>query len=268
MVPAAEGKGQPDAIPPGIVPDANAPDVDALDTGAPGGDEPEAVGGRNSPLRRCIATGTVGPKDGMVRFVVGPDGTVVPDVAETLPGRGLWLTADRALVEKAAAKGLFAKAARRAVSVPPDVAGLLAGLLRRRCLELVGLSRRGGGVLAGFEKVQAALRTGQVGKAGRPGLWLEARDGAADGRGKLAGFAARLRVPMVVLFDRRELGEAVGRDEAVHAVIAAGPLSDRLMREIGRLSALELPATAGADGHGTLRGTKFGQTTTGLSDTE
>lgn len=220
------------------------------------GDEPEAVGGRHSPLRRCIATGTVGPKDGMVRYVVGPDGTVVPDVAESLPGRGLWLTADPALVEKALAKGLFAKAARRAVKVPPELLPTTAGLLRRRCLDLIGLARRGGGALAGFEKVQAALRSGQVGKAGRPGLWLEARDGAADGRGKLRGFAARAGVPLVMLFDRRELGEGLGRDEAVHAVLAAGPLTDRLRREVVRLAALE------GSGPG------IDDLTTGLSDTE
>ncbi len=220
------------------------------------GDEPEAVGGRHSPLRRCIATGVVGAKDGMVRFVVGPDGTVVPDVAETLPGRGLWLTADPALVEKAVAKGLFSKAARRTVKAPPELPSLTAGLLRRRCLDLIGLARRGGGALAGFEKVQAALRSGQVGKAGRPGIWLEARDGAADGRGKLGGFAARMGVPMVAVFDRRELGEALGRDEAVHAVLAAGPLADRLRREVVRLAALE------GSGPG------LDDLTTGLSETE
>lgn len=218
-------------------------------------DEPEALGGRHSPLRRCIATGAVGTKEGMVRFVVGPDGTVVPDVAETLPGRGLWLTADPTLVEKAVAKGLFAKAARRAVRVPPELLPMVARLLRRRCLDLIGLARRGGGALAGFEKVQAALRTGLVGNAGRPGIWLEARDGAADGRGKLAGFAARLGVPMVVVFDRRELGEALGRDEAVHAVLAAGPLAERLRREVVRLAALEGSGPA------------F-DLTTGLSETE
>ena len=93
--------------------------------------EAEAIGGPKSPLRRCIATGVVGPRNGMVRFVVGPDGTVVPDVDETLPGRGLWLTADPALVEKAVVKNLFAKAARRAVRAPADLSAQVVALLRQ-----------------------------------------------------------------------------------------------------------------------------------------
>ncbi|MBX9876673.1 MAG: DUF448 domain-containing protein, partial [Beijerinckiaceae bacterium] len=86
------------------------------------------------PLRRCIATGMVQPKDGMIRFVIAPDGEVVPDLEERLPGRGLWLTADRAAVDKAVAKTLFSKAARRAVRAPADLTARLELLLQRRCL--------------------------------------------------------------------------------------------------------------------------------------
>ena len=199
--------------------------------------EDEAVGGRASPLRRCIASGAVAPRDGMVRFVVAPDGSVVPDVEETLPGRGLWLTADPALVEKAVAKGLFSKAARRAVKASPDLLERTRTLVRRRCLELVGLARRGGQAVAGFEKVAMALRGGRVGKSGGGiGLRLEASDGAADGRDKLTALAPD--VPMVDLFGRAELGPALGRDEAVHAVLGGGPLAARLLREAGRLADL------------------------------
>jgi hypothetical protein len=198
--------------------------------------EAEAVGGKSSPLRRCIATGTVGPKDGMVRFVVAPDGSVVPDVEETLPGRGLWLTADPALVEKALSKGLFAKAARRPVKPPADLLERTRDQVRRRCLELVGLARRGGQAIAGFEKVAMSLRSGRVAQSGGVGLRLEAADGAADGRDKLTALAPGVTV--VDLFDRAELGRALGRDEAVHAVLAGGPLAQRLKREAGRLAAL------------------------------
>ncbi|AUN30552.1 hypothetical protein C0V82_10120 [Niveispirillum cyanobacteriorum] len=206
-------------------------------------DEPEAVAGRKSPLRRCIASGKVQDKAGMVRFVVGPEQQVVPDVDETLPGRGLWLTADVALVEKALSKGLFSKAARQGVKPVPDLLALTRRLIRRRALGLVGLARKGGGAIAGFEKVQAALRSGFIGRAGGAGqkgvgLWLEACDGSDDGRTKLHALAQALGVPLVEVFDRSELGAALGRDEAVHAVMAAGPLAKQVRREVARLSAL------------------------------
>jgi len=207
------------------------------------GDEPEAVAGRKSPLRRCIASGKVQDKAGMIRFVIGPDQTVVPDVDETLPGRGLWLTAETGLVEKALSKGLFSKAARRGVKLGPDLLALTRHLIRRRALGLVGLARKGGGALAGFEKVQAALRSGFIGRAGGAGqksvgLWLEACDGSDDGRTKLYALAQALGVPLVDVFDRAELGAALGRDEAVHVVLAAGPLAKQVRREVARLSAL------------------------------
>lgn len=213
-------------------PAVGAPDDPVLPDG-----EAEAVGGPKSPLRRCIATGVVGPRDGMVRFVVGPDGTVVPDVDETLPGRGLWLTADPALVEKAVMKSLFAKAARRAVRAPADLPAQVAGLLRRRCLDHIGLTRRGGQTVAGFEKVATALRAGAIGKRSGIGLRLEASDGAADGRNKLDALAPGIAV--IDLFSRGELGAALGRDEAVHVVVGTGPLAKSLLRDAGRLKALE-----------------------------
>lgn len=211
---------------------------DPADGDWPGADEPEVLGGKKGSLRRCVASFAVSPRDHMVRFVVGPDGSLVPDVEESLPGRGLWLTADPAMFEKAVARNAFAKAARRAVRVEKDLAARTVALLRRRCLELIGLACRGGGAVAGFEKVQAALRSGRFGKSAVPALWLEAADGAADGRAKLAPLAAAAGVPLVAVLDRRELGLALGRDEAVHAVLARGPLTARVLREFGRLAAL------------------------------
>ena len=97
-----------------------------------------------SPQRRCIASGEVRDRARLLRFVIGPDGTVVPDIDERLPGRGLWLTPRRDIVATAAAKGLFAKAARRRVVLPSDLAGEVEQLLRARCLALLGLARRAG----------------------------------------------------------------------------------------------------------------------------
>ncbi|MFC7334892.1 RNA-binding protein [Rhodocista pekingensis] len=238
----------------------------------PGADEPEVLGGKKGPLRRCVASSAVASRDQMVRFVIAPDGILVPDVEESLPGRGLWLTADPAMFEKAVARNLFAKAARRAVRVEKDLAPRTVALLRRRCLALIGLACRGGGAVAGFEKVQAALRSGRFGKSAVPGLWLEAADGAADGRAKLAPLAAAAGVPLVAVLDRRELGLALGREEAVHAVLARGPLTAQVLREFGRLSALAgLPPVSVAPARAAPAGSPDGRTgaagEAGLRDT-
>jgi uncharacterized protein len=195
--------------------------------------EAELEDGSRGPLRRCLVTREVRPKTELLRFVVGPDDRLLPDPAERMPGRGLWLTPRRDIVAAAAAKGLFAKAAGRRVLLPDDLAGEVERLLRARCLALLGLARRAGQLRTGFEKVREDL------KAGRVGLLLAARDGAADGRQKLAALAGDR--PVVALFDSDELSAALGREKVVHAAVAAGNMAERLLREIGRLQALQMP---------------------------
>jgi predicted RNA-binding protein YlxR (DUF448 family) len=179
-------------------------------------------------MRRCIVTRDSKPVDALLRFVVAPDGTVVPDVMGVLPGRGIWVSSDRASVETAAAKGLFARAARRQVRADPRIADLVEAQLVRRCLDLIGLARRGGGAVAGFEKVRAFLAKQ------RAGLLLAAADGADDGRGKMARLGGDARVATAL--DRLELGRAFGRDQAVHAVVAPGKIADQLEAATRRLS--------------------------------
>lgn len=186
-------------------------------------DEDEEEG----PLRRCVVSGESKSPDGMVRFVVDPDGAVVPDVAGNLPGRGIWLSAARDVVNTAVAKRLFTKAARRRVAVADDLADRVETLLVRRCLELLGLARRAGEAVAGFEKVRGWLQSGKA------GLLLEACDGAPGGRGKVQALAPG--VPVLTLFDSAELGRALGRDSAVHVAVAPGRLAERLLREASRL---------------------------------
>ena len=191
-------------------------------------------GGKNRtggpyPLRKCIATGALRSKDEMLRFVVGPDGSLVPDLDGCLPGRGLWLSAERDMVNTACAKGLFSRAARRGVEVSANLADQLEGLMVRRCLDLLGLARRAGEAVAGFEKAKAWLREG------KGGVILQAWDGATDGREKIKALAPGLAT--VDLFEARELGRALGRDRCVHVVMAEGRLAESLMTEAGRLMA-------------------------------
>ncbi|MBI4968621.1 MAG: RNA-binding protein [Rhodospirillales bacterium] len=180
------------------------------------------------PSRRCLATGRVRPKDELIRFVVGPEGALVPDLAERLPGRGLWLSPGPDMVNTALSKGLFAKAARHAIVAAPDLAERVESLLVRRCQDLLGLARRAGQAVAGFEKVRGFLSQGPA------ALLLEARDGAEDGWRKIAAKAGD-RVP-IVLLSRAELGWAMGRDQAVHVAVAPGGLATRLERELSRLA--------------------------------
>lgn len=180
------------------------------------------------PQRRCIATGTVRPKGELLRFVVSPSGELVPDLERRLPGRGIWLSARRDVVNTALSKRLFAKAARRAVTVPEDLADRVAGLLCRRCLDAISLARRAGQALCGFEKVKAEL------KAGRVAVLVEARDAAEDGKCKMRALASGL--PVVELFDAVELGAPFGRDQSVHAALLPGGLARRLVEEAGLLA--------------------------------
>ena len=114
------------------------------------------------PLRRCIVTGAITHKERLLRFVVGPEGRVVPDVAGRLPGRGLWLSPSRKIVKRACAKAAFARVARRAVASPDDLDDQVERLLAGRLMDGLGLARRAGQAVAGYEKVRAFLRRGPV----------------------------------------------------------------------------------------------------------
>lgn len=181
-----------------------------------------------TPERRCIVARESRPVSALLRFVAAPDGAIVPDLAGTLPGRGIWVTADRASVEAAVAGKLFARAARRKVVVDPRLADRVETLLLQRCVDLIGLARRGGGAVAGYEKVRAFLAKEKV------GLLLAASDGAAEGREKIGRLARG--VPVAAALTRDELGRAFGRDQTVHAAIASGKLADQLKAASRRLS--------------------------------
>lgn len=164
----------------------------------------------------------------MLRFVVAPDGRLVPDIAAKLPGRGLWLTARRDIVALAVTKRLFARAARQPVLVDDDLAERVEALLAERCRDQIGLARRAGQAVMGFAKVEAALAQR------RAALLLAAADGAVDGRAKLRALAPGL--PLVEQLSGAELGAAFGREHAVHAALMRGPLAAALAADAARLA--------------------------------
>ncbi len=184
---------------------------------------------KDEPERRCIVTGDVQPKAGLVRFVLGPDGLIYPDLAEKLPGRGIWVTADRAAIDRAAAKGLFARAARAPAKVPENLADLVEQGLAHRVVELISLVRKSGRAVVGFEKVKGWLADG------RAKVLLQASDGSDRGKGKLWTPEGGRWFGCLT---SAELGLAFGRDHAIHGALAAGGLTPRVISEAARLAGM------------------------------
>lgn len=180
------------------------------------------------PQRRCIATGTIGERSRLLRFVVSPDGELMPDVASNLPGRGLWLMPRRDIVERAVATRRFVRAARRPVSVPSGLADRVEVLLAQRCCDAIGLARRAGLAVAGFEKVSEAIR------AAKAALVVSALDGATGGRAKIRGLGRDL--PLARVLTAAEMGAVFGRDRVVHVALGGGRLSARLLADAEKLA--------------------------------
>jgi predicted RNA-binding protein YlxR (DUF448 family) len=213
------------------------PDAAVLHAAEPAATAAAAVGDEpTGPRRRCIVTGQVEPKQRLVRFVVAPDAAVVADVAGRLPGRGLWVTADRAVLADAVRRQAFRRAARQAVAVPDDLPAQVARLVLARCLDLLGLARRAGRAVFGFERVRERLLAGDV------GLLLAAYDGDARDRGRLRPLAGRL--PVVEILSADEIGQATGRARTVHGAVAAGRFAEAILHESGRLAGLRPMAPA------------------------
>jgi hypothetical protein len=196
---------------------------------------------RELPERRCLVTREVKDWDQMIRFVLDPAGQVVPDVDGRLPGRGMWLSADRNVLNRAIAANLFARAARMRVQVRADLAEQVERLLVSRALDCLGLARRAGQVAMGFDQVRACLRSSSA------AVLIAAADSAADGRRKLRQLAPG--VPVVTAFSKAELGAALGRDGIVHVAVAPGGLARRLIGSVRRLAGFRAGVTApAADG--------------------
>ena len=188
--------------------------------------------------RRCIATGEVLPEGRLIRFVEGPTGEVVPDIAAKLPGRGMWVAAGRAALELAVRKNQFSRAAHKPLKVPGDLVSRVEALLVQRMASDLGLARRAGALILGFDQVTRAFDTKEP-----PAFLIEAADGAPDGRRKLLGVAfAHGRSPKVLdCLNSAELSLALGRENVVHAALKSGQLAERLQMNAGRLAGFRAP---------------------------
>lgn len=180
----------------------------------------------DGPERKCIATGEVQPKYGLIRFLAGPDGQLVPDVMGKLPGRGVYVAADRAAIERAVAKKLFARALKQTVQVPDGLADEVERQLVRRVVTLISLVRKSGDAVAGYEKVKDWLIKEEA------QVLIQAVDGSGRGKSKLSTphFGS-----YIGWLTANELGMAFGRQTVIHAALASGGLEKRVVEEAQRL---------------------------------
>jgi len=206
---------------------------------------PDALG---EPERRCIVTGVSQPKGGLIRFGLGPDGQVVPDILNRLPGRGFYVEAVRASIDKAGKKGLFARAARQPVKVPDGLADAVEAQLARRVVDLISLGRKAGEAVTGFEKVKDWL------VSGRARVLIQASDGSERGKTKLWPPEGEGR--FIGCLSAGELGLAFGRERAIHAALAAGGLTTRVVEEAARLGGLRIATAPQIDGETVMKDTK------------
>ncbi|WP_295311343.1 RNA-binding protein [Roseobacter sp.] len=192
----------------------------------------------DGPDRKCIATGEVRPKYGLIRFVAGPDGLLVPDILGKLPGRGIYVSASRVELEKAAKKGLFARALKQQVSVPEDLVNEVERQLAHRVVELVSLQRKAGKAVAGYEKVKSWLQMEEA------EVLIQASDGSGRGKSKLSTphFGS-----YIGWLTADELGLAFGRQTVIHGALASGGLTQRVVEEAQRLKGVR--ENEGGKGH-------------------
>jgi predicted RNA-binding protein YlxR (DUF448 family) len=177
--------------------------------------------------RRCIVSGETAPKHGLLRFVVGPDDAIVPDLGERLPGRGLWVSADAATLRQACNKKLFARAAKAQVSVADDLVERVEALLVKRCQDIIRLARRSDRLVYGYDRVLEVL------EAQGAGLVLIAID--AGGAREDVIYAAR-KTPVVSGLKSGEMGEAAGKGVVSYLTVQRGGLAESLKRECERLT--------------------------------
>jgi uncharacterized protein len=249
-------------------PQANSPDGPVADTNEEppipetDGGPPRVGKGRAAERaasqngRRCIATMESHPQSQMIRFVLSPDGVVTPDLAERLPGRGAWVLATRDALALAAKRNAFSRAFKTQAKTVPDLAGQVEQLLVSRAMDQLGLAKRAGDLILGFEQVREAIQTA------RPGCVIEASDGAQDGRSNILALlravhgpdrdapedvsglddqldkrAANHRLPPVAgCFSASELGMALGRERVIHACLKQGRFATSWTGELARLS--------------------------------
>jgi predicted RNA-binding protein YlxR (DUF448 family) len=190
---------------------------------------------RDGPERMCIITRERRAPEELIRFVAGPDGTVVADIKAKLPGRGVWVTARAEIVEQAVRRQAFARGLKASVKAAAALPAEVDALLERDCLQSLSLANKAGAVVTGFTKVETAIESGKI------ALILHASDASSDGTRKVAQVLRRKfgaeGPPQINLFASSQLDLALGRANVVHAALKAEPASRAFLARCRRLAA-------------------------------
>ncbi len=181
--------------------------------------------------RTCIVDRQEHPKEAMIRFVLGPDDLVYPDLKNKLPGRGVWVGCSRSKVETAIGKGLFARGFKQKANPVENLAETVDSIMEADCMATLGLAKKAGLLVAGYDKVNALIRTGQVAAI------VHSRQAAQDGVGKLAQAArvTEMHVPVIRDFDGEKLDMALGLGNVTHIGLSGGKLTDKFVKQCARL---------------------------------
>jgi uncharacterized protein len=183
--------------------------------------------------RRCVVTRARRSRDDLIRFVLGPDGAVVPDLKEKLPGRGVWLTAAHETIAEAVRRKAFGRAFKADAKAPDGLADHVGSLLADSALAALSLANKAGEVVFGHAKVEEALAKGRV------IALIHASDAAVDGCRKLDGKARAATegrgLPAVCAFTADELGLASGRANVIHAALIQGGAARKFLAAASRV---------------------------------
>ena len=181
-------------------------------------------------LRRCLATGDSRPQASMIRFVLSPEDRVTPDIKGNLPGRGMWVTANRTALQTVIDKRLFNRGAKKQVTVPDNLIQMIIDIYQKRCLSNLSLANRAGEVIMGRDSVKTALQSHK-----NVACLIQGHDASQKELDKLAVIAKATDIPVLRPLSAEQMGGAFGKEHAVHALLKAGGLANMLMADMGHL---------------------------------
>ncbi len=185
----------------------------------------------DGPERTCIATRQTLPAKAMIRFVAGPDGSVVPDLKLRLPGRGVWVSAGHAHVAEAVRRKAFARALKAPASADAGLADLVGALLKKDALQALSLANKAGAVVCGAAKIEGGAKRGYA-------ALLHASDASEGGIEKLeravrSAGRDRVAIPSLRLFSGDELSLSLGREHVIHAALVTGSPAGNVLKRVG-----------------------------------
>ena len=179
--------------------------------------------------RRCLVCGEPRPREALIRFVLGPDNSVYPDLAEKLDGRGVWISANKSYLQMAVSKKLFNKGFGKSVKIPSDLVEIVESGLTKRVLDLLSLANKSGAIETGFDKIKEASAKENF------AFMIEANDGSEAERKRLIQ-QLQENIPIYSLLSREQLSEHIGRD-CVHLAVKNNKMTATLQKELMRLDA-------------------------------